>query len=198
MVESIHNEVKRSLDSAEGLYYRLVLLVGKAGSGKTGILQALAEEFGSPVINVNLWLSRDLLELTAKQRSLQLQRIFDQIVDQAQSPVVLDNLEILFDRSLKQDPLRLLLQASRNRTVLASWNGTLNSGTLFYAETGHPEYRRYDAADALMVEIRDETLEAINPVGGQRLTVWQNATDRMETPNGLTAELAPKLPEDWP
>jgi len=197
MVESIHNEIRQSLESAKGLYHRLVLLVGKTGSGKTDVLQALAKEFGSSVINVNLSLSRELLELTVKQRSLQLQRIFDQIVDQAPSPVVLDNLEILFDRSLKQDPLRLLLQTSRNRTVVASWNGTLNSGTLVYAETGHPEYRRYDAADVLLVEIKDEGLETVNPANNQGLTGWQKAMDGTETSDGLMAKLTPRTPEDW-
>jgi MoxR-like ATPase len=31
-----------------------VLLVGEAGSGKTGVLRDVAEEFGTSVINVNL------------------------------------------------------------------------------------------------------------------------------------------------
>lgn len=153
MAEPIHDKIKRSLQTAEGLYYRLVLLVGETGSGKTGVLRDVAEEFGSSVINVNLALSGELLELTAKQRSLRLPGILDQIADQAQSPVVLDNLEILFDKGLQQDPLRLLQGISRNRTVVASWNGTMNSGKLLYAETGHPEYRSYDAIDALTVEM---------------------------------------------
>ena len=133
------------------MYHRLVLLVGKTGSGKSGILRDIAEEFGSSVVNVNLALSGELLELTAKQRSLCLPGLLDQIADQAQAPVVLDNLEILFDKDLKQNPLRLLQSISRNRAVLASWNGIVNSGRLLYAETGHPEYRSYDSIDALIV-----------------------------------------------
>lgn len=151
MAEPIHDKIKRSLQTAEGLYHRLVLLVGETGSGKTGVLQDVAEEFGTSVINVNLALSSELLELTVKQRSLRLPGILDQIADKAQSPVVLDNLEILFDKDLKQDPLRLLQGISRNRAVVASWNGTMTSGKLLYAETGHPEYRSYDTVDALIV-----------------------------------------------
>lgn len=128
-----------------------MLLAGVTGSGKTGILRDIAKEFGSSVINVNLALSGELLELTAKQRSLRLPGILDQIVDQAQSPVILDNLEILFDKDLQQDPLRLLQSISRNRAVVASWNGSMSSGKLLYAETGHPEYRSYDSVDALIV-----------------------------------------------
>lgn len=151
MAEPIHDKIKRSLQAAEGLYHRLVLLVGKAGSGKTSILRKVAEEFDSSVINVNLSLSGELLELTAKQRSLQLPVILNQIADQVQSPLILDNIEILFDKDLQQDPLRLLQSIARNRAVVASWNGTVSSGRLMYAEIGHPEYRSYDLADTLIV-----------------------------------------------
>ena len=151
MAEPIHDKIRRSLQAAEGLYHRLVLLVGESGSGKTRVLRDVAEEFETSVINVNLALSSELLELTAKQRSLRLPGILDQIADKAQAPVVLDNLEILFDKDLKQDPLRLLQGISRNRTVVASWSGTVTSGRLLYAETGHPEYRSYDSVDALIV-----------------------------------------------
>ena len=151
MAEPIHDKIKRSLQAAEGLYHRLVLLVGETGSGKTGVLRDIAEEFGTSVININLALAGELLELTAKQRSLRLPDILDRIAARDRSPVVLDNLEILFDKDLKQDPLRLLQSLSRNRTVLASWNGTMNCGRLLYAEAGHPEYRSYESVDALIV-----------------------------------------------
>lgn len=153
MPEPIQDKIKRSLQSAEGLYHRLVLLVGNTGSGKTGVLRDVAEDFGTSVVNINLALSSELLELTSKQRSLRLQGILEQIVDNAQWPVVLDNLEILFDKDLQQDPLRLLQGISRNRAVVASWNGTSAGGRLVYAETGHPEYRSYDSVDALIVNM---------------------------------------------
>ncbi len=151
MAEPIHNKIKRSMQAAEGLYYRLVLLVGEIGSGKTVVLRDMADDLGTSVININLELSSKLLELTARQRSLMLPKILDQIADKAQSPVVMDNLEILFDKDLKQDPLRLLQGISRNRTVVVSWNGTYTGEKLLYAAPGHPEYRRYDSVDALIV-----------------------------------------------
>ena len=153
MIALAQDKIKQSIKAAVGLYHRLILLVGKNGSGKTNVLRDIAEEFGAPVINVNLALSGELLELTAKQRSLRLPGIIDQIADQVQSPVVLDNLEILFDKDLQQDPLRLLQGIARNRVIIASWNGAINSGRLLYAEPGHPEYRSYDSIDALIVNM---------------------------------------------
>jgi hypothetical protein len=149
-------ELKRLIHDADRLYHRLVLLVGKSGSGKTGVLQEAAAEFGTSIININLTLSSELLELTAKQRSLRLPSILNQVTDKAGPPAVLDNIEILFDKDLKQDPLRLLQGISRNSAVIASWNGTFAGGRLLYAEVGHPEYRCYDSVDALIVNMEDK------------------------------------------
>ena len=156
MTATIQDKIKQSLLASEGLYHRLVLLVGESGSGKTNVLRDVAEDFGASVINLNLELSSELLELTAKQRSLRLPSILDQIVSCELSPVILDNIEILFDKDLKQDPLRLLQGISRNRAVVASWNGAVTSGRLLYAEPGHPEYRNYETADALIVSMEEK------------------------------------------
>lgn len=163
-MESIHEKIIRSMPMVDSLYYRLVLLVGKTGSGKTSVLANVAGQLGTSVININQALSNELLELTTRQRSLRLPGILHQIVGQSPLPAVLDNLEILFDRNLKQDPLRLLLGVARNRTVLASWNGTMTDGRLLYAETGHPEYRSYDPVDALIVETGSERREMNNMI----------------------------------
>ena len=152
MTDTLAQEIIDRLDEAEHLYNRLILVVGPAGSGKTAALRQASESRGFPLVNVNLELSRRLLELTEKQRSLRCGQIAREIVDQAGAPVVLlDNLEVVFDPDLRQDPLRLLQGLSRNRTIVASWNGLVQDGYLVYAEPGHPEYRRYPASDLLMV-----------------------------------------------
>lgn len=151
MAEAIQEKLKQSLSAAEGLYHRLVLLVGESGSGKTEILREFAEEIGTEVININLLLSAELLGLSETQRGLHLPEILDKIVDNEQTTVVLDNIEILFDQQLKQDPLRLLQLMSRNRSVVAAWNGKIEQGRLIYAEPGHPEYRQYDGKELLFV-----------------------------------------------
>jgi dephospho-CoA kinase len=97
MTELVLNKIKQSLHATDGLYHRLLLLTGESGSGKTDVLHKVADDLGTSVININLALSHELLDMTARQRSLRAASILDQIVDNAGSPVVLDNLEILFD-----------------------------------------------------------------------------------------------------
>src|SRR5262245_9858842 len=146
------NKLQEAIQQAAGQYYRLVLLAGAPRSGKTATLQAVAQQNGYPYLNVNLELSKKLLELTRTQRSRQVERLLKEVIASAAGDVVLlDNLEILFDPALEVEPLRLLQVSSRNRTVVASWNGTCKEGTLIYAEPGHPEFIQCKQAEAVVV-----------------------------------------------
>ena len=151
MAEPLADQVVRKIKQADELYHRLMLVVAPAGAGKTNALQDVQERVGAPLINVNLDLSRRMLDLTERQRALQLPRLLREIINDAASEVVLlDNIEILFDVSLKQDTLRLLQGLSRNKTVIAAWNGSIDGGHMTYAMPDHPEYRRYMVRDFLV------------------------------------------------
>jgi hypothetical protein len=152
MAEPLADRVIKRIDQAAELYHRLVMLVAPAGSGKTAALQDVHARTAAPLVNVNLELSRRMLDLTERQRALQLPRLLAEIVGASAADVVLlDNVEVLFDVSLKQDPLRLLQGLSRNKTVVAAWSGSVDGEHLVYAAPDHPEYKRYRLRGFLVV-----------------------------------------------
>ncbi|MBF0234070.1 MAG: BREX-3 system P-loop-containing protein BrxF [Desulfamplus sp.] len=151
MVEPIQNIINELILTVAGLYHRLILLVGESGSGKTSALHGVAKQHDAEIFNLNLNLSYLLLELTMKQRVLQLSTLLEDILKESQGIIFLDNIEILFDKDLKQDPLRLLQNLSRNRLIIASWNGRYQGKKLIYAEPDHPEYRLYDSIETVIV-----------------------------------------------
>jgi len=151
MAEPLADQVVRKIKQAEKLYHRLMLVVAPAGAGKTTALQDVQARVGAPLVNVNLDLSRRMLDLTERQRALKLPQLLREVIkDTAGEVVLFDNIEILFDVSLKQDPLRLLQGLSRNKTVVAAWNGSIDGNHIIYAVPGHPEYRRYMVRDFLV------------------------------------------------
>ena len=150
-MELIADRIVEKLNAVQELYHRLILIVAPSGSGKTAALQDVAERTGAPLLNLNLGISRRMLDLTERQRTLQLAKVLEEVVGTDESLVLLDNIEILFDVTLKQDPLRLLQGVSRNRTVVAAWNGTLEGGYLTYASPEHPEHQRYARRDLVLV-----------------------------------------------
>lgn len=151
MAERLSEKVLAQIGNAEALYHRLILIAAPSGSGKTAALQDVAACTGSPVLNLNLEISRRMLDLTERQRALQIPNVLDEVVSTNESLVLLDNIEILFDVTLKQDPLRLLQGVSRNRTVVAAWNGTLEGSYLSYATPEHPEHQRYLRRELVVV-----------------------------------------------
>jgi len=151
MAEPLSEKVLAQIGKAEELYHRLILIAAPSGSGKTAALQDVAARTGASLLNLNLEISRRMLDLTERQRALELPKVLEQVVGRDESLVLLDNIEILFDVTLKQDPLRLLQGVSRNRTVVAAWNGTLESGYLSYATPEHPEHQRYPRRELVVV-----------------------------------------------
>lgn len=151
-------QLEQAIEQAAGQYFRLVILAGTPGSGKTVALQSVAQKVGCPLVNVNLELSKRMLELTRTQRSRQVERLLKEVTAAVPGDVVLlDNTEILFDTALEIEPLRLLQLSSRNRTIVASWNGSFRDGTLTYAEPGHPEFIQFKQIEAVVITVGTNT-----------------------------------------
>ncbi len=157
-MQSLAEAVNEKVRLARGLYNRLVLIVGGQSGGNTDSLQAVGKCIGVPIVNVNLELSRRLLDLAERQRPLHVQQLLEQIVSETESDIVLLNrIELLFDVSLRQDPLRLLQYLSRHMTVIAAWNGSIEDRCLSYSQPGHPEYRCYPIDGILTVRMQAAT-----------------------------------------
>ena len=70
MAEPLADQVLRKISEVCSLYYRLILLVGPAGSGKTYVLQEVSSSTSAPLVNVNLELARRMLNMTERGRAL--------------------------------------------------------------------------------------------------------------------------------
>lgn len=154
MSPSPTEEVFEAIVQANALYHRLILIVGRSQTGKTQLLHELETSSGYGAVNLNLELARRMREIPVRKRPLRTERIISEILAQVEGDVVLvDNTEMLFDPSLKLDPLRVLQGASRNRTVVASWSGRVMDGKLVYGDPEHPEFRRYPAQELLTIPL---------------------------------------------
>jgi len=160
------SQIEDVLPRTRDAYYKLVLAAGPARSGKTATLTELAARHSWPRLNVNLRLSERLLELTHRQRATRVASILDGMIRSEKSDVVLlDNIELLFAEELAQDPLRLLQSLSRNRAIVAAWPGSFNGAYLSYALPGHPEARRYQTPQAVIVKAGDNVQPVAESLG---------------------------------
>jgi len=166
VVSSLSTQIQDVLPKTQDTYYKLILAVGPARTGKTAALTELAAKHEWPRVNVNLCLSEKLLELTQRQRAVRVAGILDDTVRSEKSAVVLlDNIELLFAAELAQDPLKLLQSLSRNRTIVAAWPGNFDGAALTYAEPSHPEARRYPTPQAVIVRAGETDQQDIGSPG---------------------------------
>jgi predicted ATPase len=133
------------VDEIAVVHSKLVLLIGAPNSGKSSILRALGAARGASPLNVGSELARRLAAIPQKERPLQTISILRELADQHAKGdlLLLDNLELLFDRALQLDPLDLLKRHAHARRVVAVWPGEMRDGRLTYAEMGHPEHQDY-------------------------------------------------------
>jgi len=107
MTEPLADQIMRKVRKAPELYHRLILVVAPEGAGKTAALHSVRDLTAAPLVNVNLELSRRMLELTERQRALRLPELLKDVIGNGENEMILlDNLEVIFDVGLKQDPLR--------------------------------------------------------------------------------------------
>jgi len=138
---------------------KLLVIVGTKGSGKTDLVQKVSAQLSWPVVNVGRELSERLLNLTVRQRRLNAEEVVADALDATNHrSLCLDNTEVLFDPALALNPVHLLLNLSRNRVLIAAWNGHLEFGSLVYAYPEHPEHFRGPANGFPVVSVTDDKL----------------------------------------
>lgn len=141
MIELSLSDLPEVIRATQAAYYKLTVIVGPSGCGKTQVLRQVATELQLPVVNLSLLLSQRLLSQTRRQRALKAEEIAIEVIDEhLQSGLCLDNTELLFDSSLRLNALVFLQEASRNRLIVASWNGALVDATLRFAYADHPDF----------------------------------------------------------
>ena len=144
--------LERLVGEVSDLQSKLILLVGNRG--KTGLLRALARRLDASPFNVGVKLGRRLAATSISDRSFSTNELLREITDDVRSdvPLLLDNLEVLFEPSLKINPLDLIKRLAHSRRVVAVWPGEMRDDRLVYASMGHPEHRDYTRDGVVVFE----------------------------------------------
>jgi len=113
MAEPLADQILRKIGEARELYHRLILI-------GVDLDLRIARQHQSRAISPDAGPDRTPTGSVATAtfaRCLCVER-------QASDVLLFDNIEIVFDVRLKQHPLRLLKELSRNKTIVAAWSGS--------------------------------------------------------------------------
>lgn len=149
------DRLDRLAEEAAVLHNRLVVVVGPARSGKSRLLQDLANRRSLSVMNLGIEFSGRMAALPKRQRVLQATTVLRDIAAAhgAGQVLIADNLEVLFDRGLQMDPLDALRRLSHGHTLVVAWPGAVSAGRLTYAAPEHPEHQNYPATGLVLLQL---------------------------------------------
>ena len=152
-------KLERLIGEIGDLNSKLILLVGPSRSGKTQLLRQLSARLNIEPLNVGLELARRLAATPNNKRGFSAGELLREIAllepsgERTEAPLLLDNLELLFEPSLQINPLDLVRRLAHSRRVVAVWPGERRGDRLIYADMGHPEYRDYSQDGVVLLEI---------------------------------------------
>lgn len=134
---------------------KLILLVGPSGSGKTQLLRQLGAKLGIEPLNVGLELGRRLAATPNNKRGFSAGELLREIADKerTEDPLLLDNLELLFEPGLQINPLDIVRRLAHSKRIVAVWPGELRGDRLVYAAMSHPEHCDCSRDGVVVLEI---------------------------------------------
>ena len=119
--------IEQLLSEIGSLNNKLILIVGPSGSGKTQLLRQLGNNLQIVPLDVGLELGRRLAAIPKSKRGFSAGELLREMADQnrTEKPLLLDNLELLFEPSLHVNPLDLVRRLAHAKPVVAVWPGEL-------------------------------------------------------------------------
>jgi len=146
------DKLERLVVEVGDLQSKLILLVGNGS--KTRLLRTLAQRLNVAPFNLGVKLGHRLAATPVSERGFSANELLREITDSARgdAPLMLDNLEVLFEPSLKINPLDLIKRLAHSRRVVAVWPGEMRDDRLVYASMGYPEYRDYSRDGVVVFE----------------------------------------------
>jgi hypothetical protein len=125
--------------------HKLLLLIGRPGSGKSKFLYNYSREKGIPILNLD-----DILgEKIPEGKDANYVYAFTQGFLSTYTPeeILLDKKKILYQKDSDIDLLDFLRELSQSKTVVATWNGYTENGKLIHVCDAIGRTIEYDLAE---------------------------------------------------
>jgi hypothetical protein len=142
------NLIKQEVEKIRLCRHQMLLVVGKR---RLETIEQFSRETGVEPVNLNLYLSEELLRLPVNRRGRKVGEFLNRLLFPMCDIIIFENIELLFLPELQIDPIRLFEDISRNKILIIEWNGKYENRILTYARPGHPEYRIYHGIDTNVI-----------------------------------------------
>ncbi len=135
------NELKEKLEALKDAKYKLLLIVGKPGTGKSKLINDYSQESGIPIVDFNLIFGEEIPD--GKDGQYIEKFMEDFLKNYKQDVLLFDNKRILYSKHSTIDLLSFLKKISEEHLVVATWNGMIKDNELIHIRSKLPEDLKY-------------------------------------------------------
>jgi len=117
-----------AIEDVKNLDSKLILIIGKPGSGKSKIVAEYSENTGIPIVDFSRILQRDTDDLKKTMEDFLKNYRFDVLL--------LDNKRAFYRAAGEVDLMDLLEDLAKDIAVVSTWNGFIEDGQLTHIVDG--------------------------------------------------------------
>lgn len=115
----------------------------------TGLLQPIIyccafSEVSKQAISLNKQLSEKLIRYQPKQRTIQIEACFADIIMSLPDNSVIKDFDVLFNPNYKVDILKIMVSVCKKKSFRVIWPGRFENNRLIYAEEEYEDYKVYE------------------------------------------------------
>lgn len=130
------NRLTKDIDAAKNGESKLILIIGKPGSGKSKLIHEYSEETGIPILD---------LDNIFKGKVTQIESVMhDFLTNYDNEVLLLDNKKILYAKNSNIDMLAFLKELTEKVIVVATWNGIIIDNKLIHIRSKLPTNLEYN------------------------------------------------------
>lgn len=125
-------DLNKKIEDISHAEYKLLLIIGQPGSGKSKVIREYSEETGVPILDLD-----KIFYHTPSEKLLPEMKNF--LTTYHQKVLLLDNKKLLYAKNSQIDLLAFLKELSIDIPVVATWNGKIEDGQLFHFRSDSTE-----------------------------------------------------------
>lgn len=124
------NNITAKLEAIKDAKYKLLLIIGQPGTGKSKLIHDYASETGNPILDLNAIFGEEVPEGSDSQYITNFMEGF--LATYTPEVLLLDNKRVLYSKNSKIDLLSFLKNISEKKVVVATWNGMIEDENLVH------------------------------------------------------------------
>ena len=124
------SEIQTKLEALKDAKYKLLLIVGQPGTGKSKLIHQYSEDTGTPILDLNPIFGEEVPEGSDSQYINDFMGKY--LSTYKPEVLLLDNKRVLYSKNSKIDLLSFLKEIATTKTVIATWNGMVEDGQLVH------------------------------------------------------------------